>query len=47
MEPCTFAKHLKARRWRGYFQSICDVWKADPSVFKTNPHPVLGLNTWI
>ena len=32
------AKHLKALLWRTPFQAICDAWKADPSVFKINPH---------
>jgi len=41
-----FAKHLKALRWRTPFQAICDAWKADPSVFKINPHHLIpGLNT--
>jgi hypothetical protein len=33
-----FAKHLKALRWRTPFQAICDVWTAEPSIFKINPH---------
>jgi transposase InsO family protein len=34
----TFAKHLKALRWRTPFQTICDAWTKDPTPFKINPH---------
>jgi transposase-like protein len=41
-----FAKHLKALRWRTPFQTVCDVWKADPAPFKISPHHLIaGLNT--
>jgi hypothetical protein len=33
-----FAKHLRALQWNTPFQSICDVWKIDPSEFKIDPH---------
>jgi transposase-like protein len=36
-----FAKHLKALRWRTPFQSICDAWESNPSVFKINPHHLI------
>jgi hypothetical protein len=42
-----FAKHLKALKWKTPFQSICDLWKSNPSAFKINPHHhTPGLNTW-
>jgi hypothetical protein len=37
----TFAKHLKALRWRTPFQAICDAWAADPQHFKLNPHHLM------
>ena len=41
-----FAKHLKALRWRTPFQAICEAWKANPAVFKINPHHLIpGPNT--
>jgi len=36
-----FAKHLKALRWQTPFQSICDAWTKDPSIFKLNPHHLI------
>ena len=42
----TFAKHLKALRWRTPFQAICEAWKADSAPFKINPyHLIPGPNT--
>ena len=32
-----FAKHLKALRWRTPYQTICDAWTKDQSIFKINP----------
>lgn len=41
-----FAKQLKALRFRSPYEKIIDDWKADPSVFHTNPiHHMVGLNT--
>ena len=37
----TFAKHLKALRWRTPFQAVCDAWKADPSGCEINPHHLI------
>ena len=34
----TFAKHLKALRWRTPFKAICDAWTKDPAPFRINPH---------
>ena len=36
-----FAKHLKALRWRTPFQTICNAWTKDPSIFKINPHHLI------
>lgn len=36
-----FAKHLKALRWRTPFQSICNTWTKDPSIFRINPHSLI------
>jgi hypothetical protein len=36
-----FAKHLKALRWRTPYQTICDAWTKDPSIFKINPHQLI------
>ena len=42
----TFAKHLKALRWRTPFQAICDAWKANSASFRINPHRLIpGPNT--
>jgi transposase InsO family protein len=38
---CDFAKHLKALRWRTPFQAIREARKADPSIFKINPHHLI------
>jgi Integrase core domain len=41
-----FAKHLKALGWKTPFQSICDAWQKEPSMFKLNPHHLIpGPNT--
>ena len=37
----TFAKHLKALRWRTPFQAVCDAWTKDPAPFKINPHHLI------
>src|SRR5687768_9241938 len=37
----SFAKHLKALRWRTPFQVICDAWAKDPSIFKIDPHHLI------
>ena len=37
----TFAKHLKALRWRTPYQLICEAWTKDPSIFKINPHHLI------
>ncbi len=37
----TFAKHLKALRWRTPYQVICDAWTKNPSIFKINPHHLI------
>src|SRR5262249_19171705 len=34
----TFAKQLKALRWRTPFQAVCDVWTNDSQAFRINPH---------
>jgi hypothetical protein len=34
----SFAKHLKALRWRTPFRAIRDAWAKDPSIFKMDPH---------
>jgi hypothetical protein len=36
-----FAKHLKALRWRTRFQAIRDLWTAEPSIFKIDPHHLI------
>jgi hypothetical protein len=37
----TFAKHLKALRWRTPFQAICDAWANEPQPFRLNPHHLI------
>ena len=37
----SFAKHLKALRWRTPFQAVCDAWVADPSAFKIDPRHLI------
>jgi transposase InsO family protein len=34
----TFAKHLKALRWRTSLQAVCEAWHKEPSRFEVNPH---------
>jgi transposase InsO family protein len=42
----SFAKHLKALRWRTPFQAICDAWAKDPPIFKIDPrHLIPGPHT--
>ena len=42
----SFAKHLKALRWKTPFQIVCEAWTKDPSAFKINPHHFIpGLYT--
>jgi len=36
------AKPLKALGWRTPHQAICDAWAKDPSVFKVDPHTLVG-----
>jgi hypothetical protein len=36
-----FAKHLKALQWRTPYQTICEAWTKDPSIFKINPHQLM------
>ena len=33
----TFAKHLKALRWRTPYRALRDAWVADPSPFTLDP----------
>ncbi len=41
-----FAKHLKVLQWQTPSQAICEAWKANPAVFKINPHHLIpGPNT--
>ena len=37
----SFAKHLKALKWKIPLQSICDAWKTNPSALKINPHHLI------
>ena len=37
----TFAKHLKALRWRTPFQAVLDAWTKDPSIFRIDPHHLI------
>jgi len=37
----TFAKPLKALRWRTPFQAIRDAWTRDPAPVKINPHHLI------
>jgi hypothetical protein len=36
-----FSKLLKGLQWNTPFQSICDVWKIDPSELKIDPHQLI------
>ena len=41
-----FAKHLKALRWRTPYETLCQVWAKEPSIFKLDPrHLIPGPNT--
>jgi transposase InsO family protein len=42
VQAYNFGKHLKALRWRTPFQTICDAWTKDPSIFKINPHHLIA-----
>jgi hypothetical protein len=37
----SFAKHLKALRWRTPYQAICNAWTNAPPIFKINLHHVV------
>ena len=40
------AKHLKALRWRTRYETLCQVWTKEPSIFKLDPrHLIPGPNT--
>ena len=42
-----FAKHLKALRWRTPYETLCQVWAKEPSIFKLDPrHLIPGLMGW-
>ena len=41
-----FAKHLKALRWRTPYETLCQVWAKEPSIFKLDPrHLIPGPNS--
>jgi hypothetical protein len=41
-----FAKHLKSLRWRTPFETLCQVWTKEPSIFKLDPcHLIPGPNS--
>ncbi len=35
------AKHLKAIRWKTFFEVICHAWTTTPDIFKLNPHHLI------
>ena len=42
----SFAKHLRAIKWKTPFEAVCHAWTTSPEIFKLDSrHLILGLNT--
>lgn len=37
----SFAKHLKALRWKTPYQTIVDTWQKNPAIFKADPRHLI------
>jgi len=44
----SFARHLKALRWKTPFEAVCHAWNTTPDIFKPDPrHLTPGPDSWL